>query len=466
WDFGDGSPVDVTQNPSHAFTSLGCGTGTFNVKLTITDANGCKSAVITKPVSIKQAPDVRLSDQNNAFNPFKNCDNNPTPSNPNYTLTVSNASVGAACISSYSLDWGDGSAVVTNPTFPLTHTYTQLGEFNLTITGIGTNGCSYTKSYTVANQSNPDIGIGTVGPTIGCAPLNINAVISLWTGNSPGTKYKLEFGDGTILNLTHPINPAFTNDTIPHTYTTSSCPSSSTYQLRITATNGCKSKQFNGGDIEVRSKPQPKFSLPKPVYCVNTSVCFTNETIPGYYANCGTTTNYVWDFGDGTPTSNVASPCHTYTTPGIYTISLTTSNPCGTGTTTRQVCVTGPPTSAFTLNKTEGCAPQVVTAVNTSSIGETCATGTYLWKVSYAATNCGTAGAGNYFTNGTNANSINPSFSFANPGTYTITLEVTNICGTVTSSKTMVVTSPPKVMLPTIPNACSSVTVNPSAGAT
>jgi gliding motility-associated-like protein len=464
WDFGDGSPIDVTQNPSHAFTSLGCGTGTFNVKLTVTDANGCKSVVITKPVSVKQAPDVRLGDQNNAFNPFKNCDNNPTPSNPNYTLTVTNISVGTACITSYTVDWGDGF-IVTNPVFPLIHTYTQLGEFNLSLTGTGTNGCTYTKTYIVANQSNPDIGIGTIGPTIGCASLSINAVVSLWTGNSPGTKYRLEFGDGTILNLTHPINSGLTNDTIPHIYNSSSCPGSPTYQLRITATNGCKSKSFIGGDIEVRSKPQPQFSLPRPIYCVNTSVCFTNETIPGYYANCGTTTNYLWDFGDGTPTNTLQNPCHTYTTPGVYTVSLTTSNPCGNGTTTRQVCVTGLPTSSFSLNKTEGCAPQAITATNNSVIGESCAAGTYLWRITYSPTNCGTVGNGNYFTGGTNATSTNPSFSFTNPGTYTITLDVTNTCGTVSSSKTVVIKNPPKATLPTIPNTCSSVTVNPSTGA-
>src|SRR5207253_2005525 len=159
----------------------------------------------------------------------------------------------ASCITSYTLDWGDGSPTVSNPLFPITHTYTQLGAFNIVFTGIGSNGCSYSKTYVAANQSNPDIGIATYGLTIGCAPLPVSAIITTWQSNSPGTTYLLQWGDGTIVNLTHPLKPDFTNDTVYHSYTTSPCPSP-TYQIKITATNACKSKSFIGGDIEVRTK--------------------------------------------------------------------------------------------------------------------------------------------------------------------------------------------------------------------
>ncbi|RYY42572.1 MAG: PKD domain-containing protein, partial [Chitinophagaceae bacterium] len=463
WDFGDGSPVDVTQNPSHAFTSLGCGTGTFNVKLTITDANGCKSTVITKPVSIKQAPDVRLTDTD-IFTPFSNCDKSPTPANPNFTLTVTNGSVGTGCIvtGSYVLDWGDGSPVVNNPTFPLTHTYTQLGAFDLTLTATGTNGCTYTKKYVVANQSNPAGGLGTLGSTTGlCAPFNIPFIISNWQNNSPGTKYLLEFGDGTSVLLTHPL----TSDTVFHNYTTTSCPTP-TYTARLRVINACDSTPYTAGNIQIRIKPTAAFTSPLNG-CVNQQVCFTNTTAAGFTGNnCSTTSAWSWDFGDGTAPSTAQNPCHTYTAPGIYTVTLTASNPCGPSTFTKQICITGLATSVFTLNKTEGCAPQLVTTNNTSVPGSLCVTPTYKWTVAYSAANCGSGTAGNYFVSGTKDTSTNPVLSFTNPGTYTITLAVTNACGTVTSSKTMVVTSPPKVMLPTIPNACSSVTVNPSAGAT
>jgi PKD repeat protein len=299
----------------------------------VTDANGC-STLISKQISVKQIPDVQVRDLNN-FSPFKNCDKNPTPDNPNYDITITNASPSAACIVSYTLDWGDGSAIVTNPTFPISHRYTRLGAFKIVITGISSNGCSNSKTYLAANQSNPDIGIATFGPTIGCAALPISTIITTWQSNSPGTTYELTFGDGAVMNFEHPLNSKLTNDTVYHTYNTSPCPTPA-YQLKITATNGCKSKSFIGGDIEVRTKPQAGFSMPKTEYCVNQNVCFTNQSIAGNYVDCSTTTDFLWDFGDGTPNSSAANPCHTYKVPGTYVISLTASNPCGKGTVTKR----------------------------------------------------------------------------------------------------------------------------------
>jgi uncharacterized repeat protein (TIGR01451 family) len=39
-------------------------------------------------------------------------------------------------------------------------------------------------------------------------------------------------------------------------------------------------------------------------------------------------TSWLWDFGDGT-TSTLKDPTHTYSTPGVYTVKLTASNPAG-----------------------------------------------------------------------------------------------------------------------------------------
>lgn len=52
WNFGDGA-TSSAKNPTHTFTSLGCGTATFNVTLTVTDANGCSGTII-KPITINK----------------------------------------------------------------------------------------------------------------------------------------------------------------------------------------------------------------------------------------------------------------------------------------------------------------------------------------------------------------------------------------------------------------------------
>ncbi|MEO8404432.1 MAG: PKD domain-containing protein [Chitinophagaceae bacterium] len=470
WTFGDGGN-SIAQNPSHPFTSLGCGTVVLSNSLLVTDVNGC-TGTFSNPVTILQAPDVQVRD-NNTFTPFSNCDNSPTPANPNYSITINNISPNAACISGYSINWGDGNSQtgLSAGSFPLSHTYTQLGAFPLAITGVGTNGCSHTKIYTVANQSNPDIGIGTVGPTEACNSLDVNIVIGFWQNNSPGTTYSLNYGDGHTVVLTHPLNPAFTNDTIIHNYSTSACPNLQGFPLSITATNACRTKTFGGGDIIIKIKPQAKFIPATSPACTGQSVCFTNQTIAGYYNNCSTLTNYTWDFGDpGSGITNNAStlagPCHVYANPGNYTVTLTAANPCGLSTYTQQVCVTAPPVPSFTVGATDVCAGTTVQATNTSITG-TCPGSSYQyqWTVTYATGFCGTTSSW-AFANGTTASSVNPSFVFNNSGVYTIHLTIIGSCNNSVVQKIINVKKPPQVNLSAIANACDQVTLCPVATVT
>jgi len=57
------------------------------------------------------------------------------------------------------------------------------------------------------------------------------------------------------------------------------------------------------------------------------AVAFTNQST-------GTIDTFAWTFGDG-GTADVASPSHTYTVPGTYTVSLTVTGPGGSNTRTR-----------------------------------------------------------------------------------------------------------------------------------
>ena len=54
-------------------------------------------------------------------------------------------------------------------------------------------------------------------------------------------------------------------------------------------------------------------------------VCFEDTS-------AGEPTIWEWDFGDGTPVDTSGAPCHDYATAGMYMVSLTASNVCGTGT--------------------------------------------------------------------------------------------------------------------------------------
>src|SRR5690606_37172669 len=68
--------------------------------------------------------------------------------------------------------------------------------------------------------------------------------------------------------------------------------------------------------VSIQTEPTAGF-----VSAINLAdVQFTNQSS----ANA---TTYSWDFGDGT-TSTDASPMHTYTVDGIYTVTLTAHNAC------------------------------------------------------------------------------------------------------------------------------------------
>ena len=77
------------------------------------------------------------------------------------------------------------------------------------------------------------------------------------------------------------------------------------------------------------------------IICFPASAQFTNTSIGG--------TNYLWDFGDNTPTSTEQSPSHTYTTEGEFTVTmiLTDSATCVQADTATIVITTLPPPMAI-----------------------------------------------------------------------------------------------------------------------
>lgn len=76
------------------------------------------------------------------------------------------------------------------------------------------------------------------------------------------------------------------------------------------------SKCYNNIDIGGVSVLVPNFSFD----CGDApnEICFT-DLVSGGDGNY----TYAWDFGDNSSISNVASPCYTYASPGVYTVTLT-----------------------------------------------------------------------------------------------------------------------------------------------
>ncbi|WP_179352181.1 PKD domain-containing protein [Winogradskyella vidalii] len=470
WNFGDGNNAS-NANPSHIFDAFGCGFSSYTASLTVTDVNGC-TTTITKPVEVEQRPDLSFQDLDALFTPpFDNCGNNTV--NPEYTINVGNTSPSDSCITSYDIDWGDGNAE-TNVTFPLTHTYEELGSFSMVITGYGDSGCNAVETILVKNSSNPIGSIISPGNTVNlCLPINeLDFQIGSWGANPPDTVYDVNYGDGTTESYTQddliaavsnydPDNPTAANPfPIPHEYTESSCPNAS-YTITLVISTSCGETVLTAGPIIILSKPEVDFSFETPG-CLNTEIQFNNLTDDGYGPNCIEQMLHTWDFGDGT-TSTLENPSHIYTAPGTYTVTLIEENFCGlTDPVVKTICIEPELVPEFTLDVNSGCTPLDVNVTNTTDLTDSCGSVTYDWEVIYTPELCGTS-ANWSFTNGTNETSADPSFQFIAAGYYELIMTATNSCGDFTTSQSVEVKQPPNVTLNPIADACDALSFNPIA---
>ncbi len=96
---------------------------------------------------------------------------------------------------------------------------------------------------------------------------------------------------------------------------------SGTYTVRVTTSFGCESED----DKHIAYLPAPRVEgfnfIP---------LFFENLGKVKFQALAPTAVNsYLWNFGDGSPTSTLTSPTHTYPASGVYTASLKVFNGCG-----------------------------------------------------------------------------------------------------------------------------------------
>ena len=255
--------------------------------------------------------------------------------------------------------------------------------------------------------------------TSGSAPLAV-----AFTSTTSGTvsAYSWNFGDGTSSTAANPN----------HSYG-----AAGTYSVSLTVTgaNGTTKTQATKPNYVTVTAPPPvaNFAADKTSGLAPLAVNFTSTST-------GTVSGYSWKFGDG-GSSTSPNPSHTFAAAGTYTISLTATGPTGTHTQTKANYIavsvpppapstTPPPVANFTANTTRGVAPLTVNFASTSS-------GTinsYAWN----------------FGDGTTSTLQNPAHSYAQAGTFPVTLSVTGPGGSNSLNKPAYITvSPAAVTTPT-----------------
>ncbi|MGH8510415.1 MAG: LamG-like jellyroll fold domain-containing protein, partial [Gammaproteobacteria bacterium] len=113
----------------------------------------------------------------------------------------------------------------------------------------------------------------------------------------------------------------------------------------------------------------------------------------------GTISTRSWDFGDHSPTSTATSGAKTYSTPGIYTMSLSVTGPNGSSTATKTISATAAAVADSTANPTAGTPPLDVTFTSGGTGGNTTGlVAAYNFEEASGATVVDASGKGNQGT--------------------------------------------------------------------
>ena len=389
----------------------------------------------------------------------------------NFYKNGSNSATVTGSVYNESADVSSQSNLTFSSSSPTTVNLTN-AYYTLQVLSVDANGNKSTKGYLLTNTKT-NLNIGVVGYLQGCMPdslpiqISVDGISGIQT-NHPASIYKINWGDGSpIDSFTHcdlMSRRVGNTITVYHYYTSSSCgQTDNRYRVVISVKSGLLSQtaSANGANscaiqptfpIEtfafIYRKPIAAFTSPQ-YACVNSTVTFANTTVSGLSNNCTDQADFTWSIngtvvqGPG-PTRNLT---HIFTTPGQYTIELTSNNyTCDPTTVSRTICIEPVPVPSFTMlsggnTVTTICTGQTLTLQdNSNMVGLVCKNPTYQWSIS--------PNSGFSFVGGTTASSANPQIQFSAAGTYTITQQITNSCGTQSASQQITVNGAPSVTFP------------------
>lgn len=378
WNFGIGGNQTPELRADRKYSYIYSTPGTYTVRLTATNASGSNTVEKVAHIRIYAKPTANFSIAQTAL-----CQGDE--------LQFNDISTSDVAITSWAWNFGDGNvSTLQNPT----HTYANTGTFSVFLSITNANGCdAFYNNATAAVITTKPTASFTASATESCtAPFT--TTFSSATSVGPITSYLWNFGDGQTSTEANPS----------HTYTSSGNYSVS---LRVRTASNCEHILTQTDLIKIGTFTAG-IQIADNTVCRGTAAQFTDASSVGVVAR-------TWDFGDGSPTSIIPNPIHTYTTAGTYTVTINSQNGAGcTDTHTESITVLDLPTPTFTESATTACAVP--------------------FTVNFTNTTANTASASWNFGDGGTSAQANPSHTYNAMGNYNITLQVTDNNGCVNTS--------------------------------
>lgn len=333
WNFGDGSAVDTSANPSHTYTSP----GSYIALLTATD--GVKSSQSGVVIEVR----ATQTSSNLTVTTVASPTSGPAPLGVTFSAAVS----GAVGTPSFSWSFGDGqSSTVQSPT----HTYASDGDFvaMVTVTDEVTSAQAVVAIHVATVPVLSSLAVNAfAAPTSGIEPLPVSFSAAV-TGATGAVGYSWSFGDGSAVD---------TSASPTHSYG-----SAGTYTALLTVTDSLGQTAQSGVQVVVGtdSAPAVAASASPQAGVAPMAVQLFAQTAGG-----NAPLRLSWNFGDGSPTSALSNPSHTYAAAGSYAATVTVTDSDGDvaqDTVTINVATDASPSvGTLTASPNSGFAPLGVT---------------------------------------------------------------------------------------------------------
>jgi len=387
WDFGDGNTATGAA-VSHSFVE----NGEYLISLAITDNEGLIGGKVATQI-VNNRPPVAAFDVSD-----------PIVENKEVLFDATSSYDSDGTIISYTWSFGDGTVAAG---VTATHTFVTTGLYSITLAIDDNDGAIDQQKMTIfvteqiiGETNKRPVASFTAIPKI----VSINEKVYFDASESVDSDgsiatYLWDFGDNTTA----------TGVTTEHAYS-----GKGTYIVILTVTDNNGVMDIDSHAISVTIQATPNQN-PVASFIKSTQTAHRGETIQFDATESSDTdsliASYTWNFGDGT-TATGAKVDHTYSTVGIYTITLTVTDSEGlTSQTTSAITITNAiPTAAFTKSAETVKVDELIYFDASESVDSDGSIATYLWD----------------FGDGNTSTEITTNHVYAEEGTYKVTLTVTD----------------------------------------